>query len=55
VSDRALEEAIYVATLFNMMDRLADAFDYDVPSQEGRPRTAFILTKLGYSTASVSG
>src|SRR4051812_18667581 len=52
-SDRALEEAIYVATLFNVMDRFADAFDFDMPSREAGPRTAFLLTKLGYGTASV--
>jgi alkylhydroperoxidase family enzyme len=55
VSDQAVEEAIYVASLFNAMDRLADAFDFELPRPEHGPRTAWVLTKLGYGTSSVPG
>jgi alkylhydroperoxidase family enzyme len=55
VSDLAVEEAIYVATLFNIMDRFADAFDFELPRPEHGPRTAWVLTKLGYGGASVPG
>ncbi len=55
VSRRALEEAIYVATLFNVIDRLADAFDFELPRPEDGPRTAWVLTKLGYGSSIVPG
>jgi hypothetical protein len=55
VSRTAIEEAIYVATLFNVVDRLADAFDFELPRPEHGPRTVWLLTKLGYATASVPG
>ena len=33
VSKRALEDALEVAFLFNIYDRLADSMDWDVPSR----------------------
>lgn len=35
VSKRAIEDALEVAFLFNIYDRLADSMDWDVPSREG--------------------
>jgi hypothetical protein len=35
VSKTAIEDAIEVAFLFNIYDRLADAMGWDVPSREG--------------------
>jgi alkylhydroperoxidase family enzyme len=55
VSDQAVEEAIYVATVFNVMDRFADTFDFELPRPEDGPRTAWTLTKLGYGIGSVPG
>src|SRR5262245_6528377 len=56
MSDRSLQEAIYVATLSNAMDRFSDAFDFELlPSKKDGPRIAFVLTKIGYGTASVPG
>ena len=55
VSRQAVEDAIYVATLFNVIDRLADAFDFEVARPEDGPRTAWILTKLGYGASVVPG
>jgi uncharacterized peroxidase-related enzyme len=31
LSDAAIEDAIHVCTLFQVYDRLADSFDFDVP------------------------
>jgi alkylhydroperoxidase family enzyme len=35
VSREAVEEAMHVAYLFNVYDRLADTLGWDVPAQEG--------------------
>ena len=55
VSDKAIEEAIYVSTMFNVMDRLADAFDFELTKPEQKGRLAFVLTRIGYGAASVPG
>ncbi|HUJ68718.1 MAG TPA: hypothetical protein VLW86_04310 [Syntrophorhabdales bacterium] len=34
VSDRAIQEAVYVCFLFSVMDRLADAFGFEIHSPE---------------------
>ncbi len=34
VSDEALADALYVCALFNLIDRVADALGFDVPSAE---------------------
>jgi alkylhydroperoxidase family enzyme len=54
-SDRAIEEAIYVAFLFNVMDRLADAFDFAMPSAGDLQMTVRMLTRIGYGIASIPG
>jgi len=55
VSRKGVEEAVYVAALFNVVDRLADAFDFELPRPEDGGKTAFILTKLGYGASVVPG
>lgn len=55
VSDKAIEEAMYVAFLFNFMDRLADAFDFEIQSEEVTRNVARALQKHGYALASVPG
>ena len=55
LSDQAIEEALYVMFLFNLMDRLADAFDFHIPTKKGQKRTANMLYRLGYGAASVPG
>lgn len=55
VSDRAIEEAIYVSTVFNIMDRLADAFDFELTPPEKKGTLALVLTRLGYKAGSVPG
>jgi alkylhydroperoxidase family enzyme len=54
-SDRALEEAVYVAFAFGVIDRLADAFDFEPESGRTLDRAATILLRLGYKNASILG
>lgn len=55
VSQQAIREALYVAFLFNVMDRLADAFDFDLPDAQGVKKYGQILYFLGYGIASMPG
>jgi alkylhydroperoxidase family enzyme len=47
VSEKAIEEAVFVCFLFNVMDRLADAFDFHGPSDKVG-RLARIINVIGY-------
>ena len=55
LEDAAIEEAAYVATLFNVIDRLADAFGFTPNDDKGRRWVARILLKFGYGAGSVPG
>ncbi|MGH7490992.1 MAG: carboxymuconolactone decarboxylase family protein [bacterium] len=55
LSDRAIHEAIYVCFLFNVMDRLADAFGFEIPSAEQIRRNGRALYTLGYRGGSIPG
>lgn len=55
VNDQAIEEALYVCFLFNVMDRLADAFDFELPTAEGFQQSGRALYKLGYGGSSIPG
>jgi uncharacterized peroxidase-related enzyme len=55
LTDDAIEEAVYVATCFNIMDRLADAFGFTVNDAHGLRWVARILLKVGYGAGSVPG
>jgi uncharacterized peroxidase-related enzyme len=55
LSDRAIEEAIHVCTVFSIIDRIADALAFEVPSPEESARVGFILKTFGYSTSSLPG
>jgi AhpD family alkylhydroperoxidase len=48
VDDAALAEAIHVAFLFNVMNRLANALDFQHPSDSVRTRGAAMLRRMGY-------
>ena len=48
VSDEALEDAIHVCALFNAIDRIADALDFDVPAREDAERAAPRSFARGY-------
>ena len=55
VEDAAIEEAAYVATMFNVIDRLADAFDFRPNDAAGLRWVARILLKVGYGAGSIPG
>lgn len=55
VSTGAIEEAIYVCFLFNLMDRLADALDFELPSKDVTNKTSWMLHKFGYKIGVVPG
>ncbi len=55
LNKRAIEEALYVCFLFNLIDRLADAFDFHLPTAEGFCRNGRVLYTLGYRIASIPG
>ncbi|HEV2755340.1 MAG TPA: hypothetical protein VG318_06140 [Actinomycetota bacterium] len=48
LTDEAIEHAFYVSALFNVEDRLADAFDFHVLEKEEFDRLAPIVLRLGY-------
>ena len=48
VSEAALRDAVYVCALFNLIDRVSDALDFAIPSQEGFRKSAKGLLKFGY-------
>lgn len=48
LSDEAIRDAIYVCTAFNIIDRVADAFGFDIPPPHHvRAASKFLLAK-GY-------
>ena len=49
VSNTAIREVAYVAFCFSVMDRLADAFDFSIPSEEQVKETAKFLNTRGYT------
>ena len=55
VSQRALEEAIYVCFLFCIIDRLADAFDFELSGARQLRWVQRILLRLGYGAGSLPG
>jgi uncharacterized peroxidase-related enzyme len=48
LSDEAIEDAIYVCAYFNLIDRLADSFKFDLLDAEGYGRSAVSLLTRGY-------
>jgi uncharacterized peroxidase-related enzyme len=48
VSATAMEDAIQVAALFNIYDRLADSFEFEIPDQAAFEMSATMLLKRGY-------
>lgn len=49
VSDQAIEDAIYICVLFNMIDRVADALNFAIPSEESFTRAAISTLMDGYA------
>ena len=48
VSDAAIEDAIYVCTYFNIIDRIADALGFEVLSDEAFAARAGRFLEEGY-------
>ncbi len=55
VSEAAIKEAVYVCFLFSLMDRLADAFDFEMPSAKGFLMGGRLLYTRGYGGLSIPG
>ena len=51
VTEEALVDAIHVAALFNMIDRLADSLCWDVPPDEAFSARAQAMLESGYALA----
>jgi alkylhydroperoxidase family enzyme len=49
VSEHALVDAIHVAALFNMIDRLADSFGWHVPPDEAFHARSQAMLESGYT------
>ncbi len=54
MTEHALVDAIHVAALFNMIDRLADSLGWEVPSDEAFSVRAQAMLESGYALATVS-
>jgi alkylhydroperoxidase family enzyme len=48
VSEQAIEDALVVCSLFNIIDRMADALAVTIPTAEGFAQTADRLLEHGY-------
>ena len=56
VSREAIEEAIQVVFVFSVINRLADAFDFELAEKDlQRNRMGFMLFNMGYGIAAVPG
>jgi uncharacterized peroxidase-related enzyme len=48
LSDDAIEDAIHICANFNIINRLVDAFGFELPSPRGLARSTEILLTCGY-------
>lgn len=55
LSDRAIREATYVCFLFSVLDRLADALDFAMPTEEEASKIGKLTFRLGYGIAKLPG
>ena len=55
LNDRAIREAAYVCFLFNVLDRLADAFNFTLPTEEEARKIGNMTFRLGYGIAKLPG
>ncbi len=53
-SEDALVDAVHVAALFNMIDRLADSLGWYVPPEEAFSARAQAMLESGYSLMTAS-
>jgi uncharacterized peroxidase-related enzyme len=55
LNDTAIKEAITVCFLFCLINRLADAFEFEVPDAPSYNRLGFVLYNMGYGLGSLPG
>jgi alkylhydroperoxidase family enzyme len=55
LSDTAIREATYVCFLFNVLDRLADALDFTLPTEDEAKTIGKLSYRFGYSIAKLPG
>jgi hypothetical protein len=48
IPDDGIDDVVLICTLFNIIDRLADAFGFYQPDEEGYRKGAEMLWKQGY-------
>lgn len=53
VSDAAIEDAMYVCFCFNVLTRLADAFDFEIITPTQFEKSAKGMLKFGYEITSM--
>lgn len=51
ISETAIEQAIYICALFNIIDRIADALNFNVPADEVFAQRVHNTLQRGYSFA----
>ena len=49
LSEAAIEDAIHACVLFNVYDRLADAFEFHIPDRVAFAKSAASLLSRGYA------
>ncbi len=55
VTRQAIEEAIRITFIFSTINRLADAFDFELAQDNQRGRMGFMLFNMGYGIAALPG
>lgn len=48
VTGQAIEDAIYICAAYNVIDRIADTFGFQLPPEQELHRTAKFLLRIGY-------
>lgn len=55
ITEQGVREAIYICFIFCTINRLADAFDFEIPNAASYRRLGFTLYKMGYGLAVLPG
>ncbi len=55
LNETAIEEAVQICYVFCTINRLADAFDFEIAEGKGRERMGSMLYKMGYGIGSLPG
>jgi hypothetical protein len=55
VTKQGIEEAIYICFIFSTINRLADAFDFELANEKSLNRVGFVLYNMGYGIGVLPG